>query len=142
MMRDFVCSTRHMRSTQLCARTKYGRCELLDVGGGAWPVSEAAGCCRLATAGNFRKVVAGVQSCTGSKVHNGAWVSRVGCSCGLSCWWDWVSLGTCASFVCYRGHFGSRHWIEQGASCQPFIGLCSVLFSPTHHPWGTVLVLL
>ena len=26
-----------MRSTQFCARTEYGRCELLDVGGGLGP---------------------------------------------------------------------------------------------------------
>ena len=51
MMRDFVCSTRHMRSTQLCARTKYGRCELLDVGGGA-SIHELAHVANLAQDGS------------------------------------------------------------------------------------------
>ena len=112
-----------MRSTQLCARTKYGRCELLDVGG-AGPMQLHAS----------RLSMPAVCACQ-LAVHT----SRL---CIAQFWGSWVlQAGSCRELgasiyeldhVAKLAQDGSSAWLLPAIH----------IFSATHQPWGTVLVLL
>ena len=52
------------------------------------------GCYNKVACVEYRKVIAWVQLCTGSKVHKASWFLGVGCSCGLRCGMVWESAGS------------------------------------------------